>query len=185
MIGMYISNVKKNKHIAMGIFQLIIGVFFSVIVLGGIIHITEDIHSLKDVWVYFSIFVLIQILSIFFAINNLKVASYCMRFNVIFNVNSSRVVTIEEIARKLSFDEETTLKYLQILIKKRCLINVSLSYAGPKAVVVLEDNTDGTAGRKKLTEYMVVVCPNCGSTNSVKKGSMSNCRFCGQYIKCK
>ncbi|MBQ3665704.1 MAG: hypothetical protein II919_06330 [Lachnospiraceae bacterium] len=179
---MYINNAKKVKCGIVGGAQMVFGMMSGIMAFVGILEVIGNDPLARDIWGFFVFLTVMTPILFYLGVNNLIVAYYSTRLNEIFLLHSDRIIPVAEITRKMSTDK--MLKYLQLMLRKKCFVNVSLNYAGTQPVIVLEDRAVGeNARRNHMTEYIVVVCPNCGNSNSVKKGSIANCRSCGQFIK--
>lgn len=87
---------------------------------------------------------------------------------------------MQDFALQTKITEKKAYEYLQMLLKKRCLNHVSVNLEGSMPVIVLE--IIASEKRQPSAEYVVVTCAGCGSSCRVKRGSVSNCEYCGGRV---
>ena len=180
---MYINRIKKMRYMILGHIQLFIGVVFSLITLFGICTLLTDFEEAASWWQVIPFCAVIGGALLFCGIRNKILINSCNTLNETFQKDANGIVDLKEIALRSGMEEAVVWKRLQLLIKKRCLVNVAIHYDEERPVIVLEDN-DAALFRKKISKgYTVVQCPNCGGSCTVKEGVVTKCEFCGSYIK--
>lgn len=177
---MYINKIRKRKCIVLGVIQMYVSLIFLGIGFAGTMNMLFDFNEVRSIWGVFVFMDVSGAILLSLSIRNLLAAKSCQLFDKAFQKSEGRAVTMEELSSETILSPDVALKRLQLLIKKRCLEHVSINLEGDQPVVVLENAA--LEGRKHITEYIVVTCPNCGGSCSVKRGSISNCEYCGRRV---
>lgn len=185
---MYINRIRKTRYGIFGIVQTGLGGFNAAVALVGFLEMLTKFEKVKEFWEAYPFFAVCAAILLFCGIRNLIIVRNCAMFNEAFEKDGEGVVTVAEISLRTGMPKKMILKRLQLLIKKQCLVNVVINFTDSEGdaepVVVLEDKGASAFRRSSAqTEYMVISCPNCGGSCSVKKGTITKCRFCGGYIK--
>lgn len=101
---------------------------------------------------------------------------------------------IPDIANALNTSVDVVMKNLELMIKKGYFVNAyidrnlnSIIIANRQAIVneVEQTKTAVTQPKKSVqnVQMVTVKCEGCGAVNSVPKGSVGECEYCGSPIK--
>lgn len=178
---MYINKIRKRKCLIVGIIQSYIGVFFVISGFLGTLNMIFDFKEVRSVWGMFVFMDVSGAILLYSGIRNLIATKSCVLFDNVFQKSEGRVVTMKELSVGTHMSEADTLKHVQLLLGKQCLERVSVNMEGDAPVIILE--SDAPKKKRHRTEYIVVRCPNCGGSCTVKRGSIANCEYCGGRVR--
>lgn len=113
------------------------------------------------------------------------------------SVSSNPDGYIPDIATSLGTSEDVVRKNLELMIKKKFFVNAFidkdsncikiLNRQNAKVVqqqrVNTNANTNTNASAPQAVEMMTVKCSGCGGINTVRRGEVSECDYCGSSIK--
>lgn len=180
---MYISRFRKTRYQIASFLQLLFGGFFGLVTLVGIGDMITDVEEAKTYWDVNLFFLIEVVLLLYCGIRNRIIVSSCNAFDEAFQKDGDGVVDIREISLRTGMKEEVVIKRLRLLLRKKCLIHVSVNFEGNEPEIILEDHNASLHGKQAGKEYMLISCPNCGGSSKVKAGVVAKCRYCGGYIK--
>lgn len=180
---MYINRIKKMKYLIFGFIQLVIGVILGLCALFGLWEILTEFEKVESFWEAYLFFGIAGGLFLVCGIRNKRMVDNCNAFNEAFKKDGDGIVDLREISLRSGMTEEVVMKRLRCLIKKRCLVHVSIDFEGERPIIVLEDHDASLFAKNVSGGYTEVSCPNCGASCRVKEGFVGKCSFCGGYIK--
>ena len=148
--------------------------------LGVILSITGEIEATNsrvgDAMMSLAI-ALIGVLITYFGVRKIRFVNKAKMLDNIFRGDFDGEVPLGRVAVLMGMSEADFLKLFKKLISKGYTINASLNNENGNFRIVLN------GGKTQNVEYVIVKCEGCGASNSVRKGFVGKCNFCGNDIK--
>lgn len=100
---------------------------------------------------------------------------------------NQEITSIDDIAAAMALPYEITQKDIQKMIDKGYLVGAYINDITREIVLPSKHKQDykkheDIDANKPNVQMLVVTCKGCGANNKVKKGSVSECEFCGSPV---
>lgn len=169
--------------------QLIVGIVTTFVF--GVIAIYstfDDEYDGLDVVITFYIIFFIGILLIALSIKRHKLINNFKTYVKILSEDSTG--SIDNIATVLNVSTDKVRKELQLMIDKKYFANAYVNFETnriifPSSNVEISENVGQnktTDEHYKSKDYISISCKNCGGMNTVIKGQVGECEYCGSII---
>lgn len=178
---MFISKGKTAFSSFIGLVLCLIGGSTAAFwLLGVILSITGEIEAtnsrIGDALMSLAI-ALIGVLITYFGVSKIRLVNKTKMLDNIFRGDFDGEITVNKTAVLMGMSDADFIKLFKKLIAKGYLVNASLNNENGNFRIVLN------GGKTQNVEYVVVKCDGCGGSNSVRKGFVGKCTFCGNDIK--
>ncbi len=148
--------------------------------LGVILSLTGEIEAtnsrIGDALMSLAI-TLVGVLITYFGVQKIRLVNKAKMLDNIFRGDIDGEISVSRISVLMGMSDADFIKLFKKLIAKGYIINASLNNEDEMFRIVLN------GGTTKNVEYTVVKCDGCGGSNSVRKGFVGKCTFCGSDIK--
>lgn len=166
-----IASLILKKHI-----QMVIGGFFSVIFLYGLIAgLAGHNEKLREGIITYIVMLIPSALLFINGMRNGRRAGLAQRYDSIFMCDIDGTVTIGELARQAGKPPFKVLSELEWLFRKGVFRDCTLQKQGMPCVIL-----SGREGSK--TSFVNVVCEKCNGTTKLRAGTSGKCEYCGNSI---
>lgn len=172
----YISNTAIAKLTLKKHIQMIIGGFFTMIFVYGLVAgLLGYKESLRDGT---ATYIVMLIPSVLLFINGLRNSIYiglARRYDSIFMCDNDGTVTIDELSRQTGKPPFKIISELETLFKRGVFRDCTMQKQG-KPCVILSGREDSK------TSFTDVVCERCNGTTRLRTGTSGKCEYCGNWI---
>ncbi|ATW26804.1 hypothetical protein [Candidatus Formimonas warabiya] len=101
-------------------------------------------------------------------------------------VVNQEITSIDNIAATLNVSYESAREHLERMMKKGYFEGAFIDESAREIVLSKKQSQGHTEKGTGLADHMVVVlCKNCGANNTVAKGTIGECEYCGSHISVK
>lgn len=130
------------------------------------------------------IFLILGGVAVFIFSNKLKQYSIkYQKYNAI--INTEGVTSIDNIAATVQVPYEVVVKDLQDMISRDYFKDAYIDDASREVRLLNKTSQENikTQSNKQEQEKVVVACNGCGANNTILKGTVGECEYCGKSIK--
>ncbi|MDF2588883.1 MAG: hypothetical protein K0S41_2724 [Anaerocolumna sp.] len=99
-------------------------------------------------------------------------------------LSKDQVHSIDQLAKSTETSVQVVTKNLEYMMKKRLFsnayidkINNCVIFQGENIILEKQSINDDS------TEYITATCRGCGANNTIKKGTTTECAYCGSLVK--